>query len=80
MPWRTSRCWTPALASGVTGRADHADHALGDARGAAPGLHPHCVGEGLPERSVILRHAIKNALIPVVSIIGLRSASILAGR
>ena len=28
--------------------------------------------KGLPERSVILKHAIKNALIPVVSIIGLQ--------
>jgi peptide/nickel transport system permease protein len=35
--------------------------------------------KGLPERSVILRHAIKNALIPVVSIIGLQIHFYLGG-
>ena len=35
--------------------------------------------KGLPERSVILKHAIKNALIPVVSIIGLQIHFYLGG-
>jgi peptide/nickel transport system permease protein len=35
--------------------------------------------KGLPERSVILRHAIKNALIPVVSIVGLQIHFYLGG-
>lgn len=35
--------------------------------------------KGLPERSVIFRHAIKNALIPVVSIIGLQVHFYLGG-
>jgi len=35
--------------------------------------------KGLPERSVIFKHAIKNALIPVVSIIGLQIHFYLAG-
>jgi peptide/nickel transport system permease protein len=35
--------------------------------------------KGLPERSVILRHTIKNALIPVVSIIGLQIHFYLGG-
>ena len=35
--------------------------------------------KGLPERSVIFKHAIKNALIPVVSIIGLQLHFYLAG-
>ena len=35
--------------------------------------------KGLPERSVIFKHAIKNALIPVVSVIGLQIHFYLAG-
>ena len=35
--------------------------------------------KGLPERSVIFKHAIKNALIPVVSIIGLQIHFYLGG-
>ncbi len=35
--------------------------------------------KGLPERTVIVRHALKNALIPVVTIIGLSIPGIIAG-
>jgi peptide/nickel transport system permease protein len=35
--------------------------------------------KGLSERSVILRHGLSNALIPVVTIIGLSYGSLLAG-
>lgn len=35
--------------------------------------------KGLPERTVILRHALKNALIPVVTVIGLGIPSIVGG-
>ena len=35
--------------------------------------------KGLPERVVILKHALANALIPVVTIIGLLYGSLLAG-
>ncbi len=35
--------------------------------------------KGLPERSVILRHALRAALLPVVTVIGLQLGSLLAG-
>lgn len=35
--------------------------------------------KGLPERSVILRHAIRNALIPIVTVLGLDLAGLLGG-
>ncbi|MCX7750190.1 MAG: ABC transporter permease [Candidatus Bipolaricaulota bacterium] len=35
--------------------------------------------KGLPQRAVILRHALRNALIPIVTIIGLRFGALLSG-
>lgn len=35
--------------------------------------------KGLPERSVILRHALRAALLPVVTVVGLQLGSLLAG-
>jgi peptide/nickel transport system permease protein len=35
--------------------------------------------KGLPERTVILRHALRNALIPVITIVGLQFGSLLSG-
>jgi peptide/nickel transport system permease protein len=35
--------------------------------------------KGLAERSVVVRHALRNALIPTVTIIGLTFASLLSG-
>ena len=35
--------------------------------------------KGLPERSVVLRHATRNALLPVVTIIGLQLGGLMAG-
>jgi len=35
--------------------------------------------KGLPERTVILRHALKAALLPVVTVVGLQLGSLLAG-
>ena len=35
--------------------------------------------KGLPERVVVLRHALRNALIPVVTIAGLQFGDLLAG-
>jgi peptide/nickel transport system permease protein len=34
---------------------------------------------GIPERTILLRHALKNALIPVITIMGLTFASLLGG-
>ena len=35
--------------------------------------------KGLPERTILYRHALKNALIPVVTYIGPMSAAVLTG-
>ena len=35
--------------------------------------------KGLPERTVIIRHALRNALIPVITIVGLQFGSLLSG-
>jgi peptide/nickel transport system permease protein len=35
--------------------------------------------KGVPERSVVLRHALRNALIPVVTVIGLQFGTLLGG-
>lgn len=37
------------------------------------------VGKGLPKKSVILKHAMKNALIPVVTVLGLQLRDLLGG-
>ena len=36
-------------------------------------------GKGLPEHAVVLRHALRNALIPTVTMLGLHSATLLSG-
>jgi ABC-type dipeptide/oligopeptide/nickel transport system permease component len=35
--------------------------------------------KGLPERAVVLKHSLKNALIPVVTVLGLQIAQITGG-
>ncbi|NWF70126.1 MAG: ABC transporter permease [Chloroflexi bacterium] len=35
--------------------------------------------KGLPERTVVLRHAVRNALLPVVTVIGLNFGSLISG-
>jgi len=35
--------------------------------------------KGLPERAVVVRHAVRNALLPVITVVGLESAVILGG-
>lgn len=35
--------------------------------------------KGLPERRVVLRHALRNALIPVITVIGLQAGALLSG-
>jgi peptide/nickel transport system permease protein len=57
----------------------HAPDAHHDARGAAPGLHPHRLGQGAGERLVVVRHALRNALIPVVTLIGLQAPLLIGG-
>ena len=35
--------------------------------------------KGLPERTVIYRHALRNALIPIITLLGLQFGALLAG-
>jgi ABC-type dipeptide/oligopeptide/nickel transport system permease component len=35
--------------------------------------------KGLPERTVLYRHALRNALIPIVTLVGLQFGALLAG-
>src|SRR5699024_3226585 len=50
-----------------------------DDRGAERGLRPHRRAKGLKERTVTLKHALRAAVVPVVTIFGLDFAAILAG-
>jgi hypothetical protein len=55
----------PALILGMALSADHhAPDPHHDAGGAAPGLHPHRLGQGPSEKLVVVAHALRNALIP----------------
>ena len=59
---------------------DHRPHdpRLAD-RGAGSGLHPHGAGKGLTERRVVRGHAFRNALIPIVTVVGLEFGGLLGG-
>jgi ABC-type dipeptide/oligopeptide/nickel transport system permease component len=35
--------------------------------------------KGLPERTIVYRHALRNALVPILTVIGLQFGSLLAG-
>jgi peptide/nickel transport system permease protein len=63
-------------AAGVDPRPGHA--VVGD-RDAGPGLHPHGARQGLSQRQAVVGHALRNALIPVMTIIGLQFSFLLAG-
>ena len=49
------------------------------AGGRPPGLHPHRPRQGADEKKVIRKHALRNALIPVVTVIGLQVGQLLVG-
>ena len=57
----------------------HAAHPHHDAGGDAPGLHPHRLAKGLATRTTIIRHALRNALIPVVTLVGLQAPVLVGG-
>ena len=56
-----------------------AAHAQQHAGGAACELHPHRARQGLPARAILLRHALRPALIPVVSYLGPAVAFVITG-
>ena len=60
-------------------RGDRAHDPLGDARGAGRGLCAHRARQGPGPFRVIGLHALRNALIPVVTVIGLQVGTLLAG-
>ncbi len=76
-----------AVASGpADDRARHdpardrrAHDALGDAGSAGRGLYPHRAREGAEHLRVVVVHALRNALIPVVTVIGLQVGTLLGG-
>jgi peptide/nickel transport system permease protein len=55
--------------------ADDAADALLDARSAAAGLHPHRAREGCSYAKVNFVHALRNAVLPIVTIVGSRRRS-----
>ena len=60
-------------------RQSVAPRALGDARRAGAGLHPHGARQGRPERAVLYKHALRNALIPFVTSVGIMTGYLLGG-
>ena len=59
--------------------ADHAADALLDAGSAAPGLHPHRAREGRLRANVNFEHALRNAVLPIVTIVGIEAAFLVGG-
>ena len=60
-------------------RQSVAPRALGDARRAGPGLHPHRARKGRAGAAVVYRHALRNALIPFVTSVGIQTGYLLGG-
>ena len=60
-------------------RADHAHHALLDAGNPAAGLHPHRARQGRIRSPVNYHHALKNAMLPVITVIGIEAAFLIGG-
>ena len=50
-----------------------------DAGGAPAGLYPHRLSKGLKERVVVIRHALKNALIPLITLVGVYIPFLIGG-
>jgi peptide/nickel transport system permease protein len=73
----------PGAAGGDAGgrhrRAARAHDPRHHARGAAAGLRPHRPGQGSAAPTVVLQHAFRNALIPILTIVGLQTGYVLGG-
>ena len=55
----------------------HPGDALGHARSAVGGLCAHARAKGSPERIVVWRHALRNALIPIITVAGLYMSTLI---
>src|SRR5262249_53957498 len=60
-------------------RSRHAYDALGYFGSLARRLYPDGAGQRTWERAVLVRHALKNALLPVITVIGLEFAFLVGG-
>jgi peptide/nickel transport system permease protein len=60
-------------------RGADAPHAQRDAAGAVVGLRAHRTRQGLNERTVVLKHALRNALTPVITLGALELGTLLSG-
>ena len=65
--------WLPLFGDG------DAHDSLGGSRSAARRLRAHGARQGLLERAVVIKHALRNALLPVVTVIGLEFAFLIGG-
>ena len=66
-------------AVGAVHRLLLASAALDDSRHHQRGLRAHGRGEGLSERQVLVRHVLRNSLIPIISLWGLDLAQVIGG-
>jgi ABC-type dipeptide/oligopeptide/nickel transport system permease component len=70
----------PGGRAGHDPAGDHRPHhALEPARRARPRLRPNRSREGRGEGSVLRRHALRNAMLPIVTVIGLQIGALLSG-
>ena len=81
--WQKGQLRRPRHPAGAGGRLRRAGrhvpvHAGQYAGSHPPGLHHHRPGQGLPERVVIFKHALRNALLPVITILGLSVPGLMA--
>ena len=63
----------------LAGRDLNPHHPLLHDRGADPGLHRNRAFEGLHGPQIVLKHAFRNALIPVITVAGLQFGYLLVG-
>ena len=69
----------PALALSTVCGADRAHHAHQRHRGHGRGLHPHRPLQGLTETGVLLGHALRNAAVPIATVVGVGVALLISG-
>ena len=60
-------------------RRVRADHPLGDARDPRRGLRPDGAGEGASNWAIVWRHGLRNALLPIMTLIALSLGFIIGG-
>src|SRR5262245_12383344 len=60
-------------------RAHRSNHARGHAGCAVRGLHPHRARQGVATGPVLMKHALKNAGVPIVTVIGVGVALLIGG-